>query len=243
MKTCKRSLKDLTKNNKTPFVSAVIPAAGQGIRMGAKKNKTYLDLKGKPILAHAIEEFEKLEIVKEIIVVIQEDEIELCQLDVLEPYQYKKVQLVLGGKTRQESVYKGLLAVDKRCDLVMIHDGARPMINQEVLLECIDETMRHQASVVAVPAKNTMKIVGNNGFVISTPKRETIFEVHTPQTFDYKLIVKAHEHAIEQNFVGTDDASLVEAMGIPVYIIKGNYSNIKITTPEDLVFAEGLLGN
>lgn len=223
------------------FIAAVIPAAGQGTRMNAPINKQYLTLNGKPILAHTLEVFEKSELIHEIILVVNENEFKICRHQVLKPNHFSKVKLVKGGQTRQESVYQGLKAVSVQADLVMIHDGARPLLQEAVIFQSILKTMEYGATTVGVPAKNTIKMIDENGMVISTPQRESLVEIQTPQTFKADLIRKAHDKALKDGFVGTDDASLVEALPHPVKIVTGHYTNLKITTPEDLIIAESIL--
>ncbi|MDI3537707.1 MAG: 2-C-methyl-D-erythritol 4-phosphate cytidylyltransferase [Eubacteriaceae bacterium] len=223
------------------FIAAVIPAAGQGTRMNAPINKQYLTLNGKPILAHTLEVFEKSELIHEIILVVNENEFKICRHQVLKPNHFSKVKLVKGGQTRQESVYQGLKAVSAQADLIMIHDGARPLLQEAVIFQSILKTMEYGATTVGVPAKNTIKMIDENGMVISTPRRESLVEIQTPQTFKADLIRKAHDKALKDGFVGTDDASLVEALPHPVKIVTGHYTNLKITTPEDLIIAESIL--
>lgn len=223
------------------FISVIIPAAGYGRRMNASVNKQYLTIKGKPILAYTLDIFEKCPLIKEIILVIRKDEFKICQQQVLKPYHYKKVKLVEGGDTRQQSVYAGLKAVAPQTDIVMTHDGARPMIQESVVIQSIYETMEHQATVVGVPAKNTIKVIRSDGFVEYTPDRDFLVEIQTPQTFEHKLLLEAHEKALKEGVEGTDDAFLVERLGHPVKIVPGHYSNIKITTPEDLIIAESII--
>jgi 2-C-methyl-D-erythritol 4-phosphate cytidylyltransferase len=229
------------KRPKRVFTSAVIPAAGQGSRMNAPVNKQYLTLRGKPILSYTLEVFEKCDLVDEIILVINRDEFKICRSQVLKPGHFKKVRLAEGGSSRQASVYAGLKEVDPGCDIVMIHDGARPLVNEDILVRCIYETIQHKATIVAVPAKNTIKVAGKGGVVEYTPNRDNLYEVQTPQTFDYDLIMRAHQMAIAEDVLGTDDASLVERLCCPVHIVRGHYNNLKITTPEDLIIAESII--
>ena len=146
-----------------------------------------------------------------------------------------------GGSTRQRSVYEGLKKVSPQTDIVLVHDGARPLIKEDIIVQSIYETIQHKATIVAVPAKNTIKVVEKDGFVEYTPNRDFLFEIQTPQTFTYDLLLDAHEKAIQEDVEGTDDAFLVERMCVPVKIVRGHYNNIKITTPEDLIIAESLI--
>jgi len=228
-------------NKERLFTSVIIPAAGQGRRMNATINKPYLAINGKPILAYTLDVFEKCPLIDEIIVVINKDEFEICRQEVLKPFHYKKIKLVEGGTTRQKSVYNGLLAVNPNTAIVMTHDGARPMIEESVIVKSIHDTMEYKATVVGVPAKNTIKVINAEGFVEYTPNRDYLVEIQTPQTFAYALLKEAHERAIELGIEGTDDAFLVEHLNCPVKIVIGHYTNIKITTPEDLIIAEAII--
>lgn len=221
--------------------SVIIPAAGQGTRMNAPINKQYLTLRGKPILSYTLDVFERCSLVDEIILVINKNEFKICRQQVLNPHSYSKIKLVEGGSTRQKSVYEGLKKVSPQTDIVLVHDGARPLIKEDIIVQSIYETIQHKATIVAVPAKNTIKVVEKDGFVEYTPNRDFLFEIQTPQTFTYDLLLDAHEKAIQEDVEGTDDAFLVERMCVPVKIVRGHYNNIKITTPEDLIIAESLI--
>lgn len=223
------------------ITTVIIPAAGLGRRMNASISKQYLQLNGKPILAYTLDAFENCPLIDEIILVINPDELELCEEQVIGSYPYTKVKLVAGGNTRQESVYAGLKAANPQTRIVLIHDGARPLIREPVIRRSIEETIKHRATVVGVPAKNTIKVINKDGFVEHTPDRNYLVEIQTPQTFAYDLIKEAHQKACDSGVVGTDDAFLVEWLKIPVKIVVGDYTNIKITTPEDLTIAESII--
>lgn len=225
-----------------PYVSAIVVAAGRGTRMQANTNKQYLLLKGKPILAHTLHVFEKCKLIDEIIVVVGENEKYHCLQHVIKPYSYKKIKsLITGGATRQHSMYNGLREVNPKADIVLTHDGARPLVHQQTLNKSIQETLVHKATVVGVPVKETIKMINGEGFVDTTPKRDLLWSVQTPQTFLYDILLKAHKQAMEEGFIGTDDGMLVERMGYPIKMIKGQYDNIKITTPDDLIIAESII--
>lgn len=222
--------------------TAIILAAGQGKRMNAASNKQYLILKEKPIIAHTIDAFEKCALIDEIILVVHENEQEFCQKNILEKYKYTKIKgLVKGGKERQESVYNGLKEIGEETNIVLIHDGARPLITKQVIQRCIHGAIEHGAVSAGVPIKETIKIMGEDRFVSYTPKREDVWVTQTPQAFQRDIIQKAHEFAIDQGLEGTDDAMLVEHMGLKIKMVEGDYENIKITTPEDLIAAEAIL--
>lgn len=223
---------------------ALIPAAGMGKRMGASINKQYLQLAGMPIVARTISLFENAPFIDGIFLVTPADEIPFCREQVVEAHGFRKVlEIVPGGKERQNSVMNGLRALQGRAreqDVVLIHDGVRPLISPELLRQSIDVARDCDGALVAVPAKDTIKTV-RDGLVIATPDRDTLWQAQTPQAFRYGVIFAAHLAAEQEGFMGTDDASLVERRGGAVRIVRGDYRNIKITTPEDLVLAEAFL--
>lgn len=221
---------------------AIVPAAGMGRRMGASINKQYLLLDGKPILAHTLELFQKADFIDEIFVVVPAEEIEYCRINVVEKYGISKVrQIVAGGAERQNSVLNGLRALDCHDeDVILIHDGVRPFVPISAVRRSIEMALEHDGALVAVPVKDTVKIV-KDAFVTSTPARESLWLAQTPQTFRYRIIRAAHELAETEGFTGTDDASLLERIGKKVHVVIGDYRNIKITTPEDLILALAFL--
>ncbi len=223
-------------------VVAIVPAAGMGKRMGAEINKQYLLLAGKPILAHTLRVFEDAPFVDDVYVVVPEAEIPYCREHVVECYGFAKVRrVVAGGAERQHSVMNGLKAVSDAGDddVVLIHDGVRPFVTPQILKHAVDTARERDGALVAVPVKDTVKVVAD-GKVTATPMRETLWLAQTPQAFRYSVIMAAHEIAEAERYLGTDDASLVEWLGKEVHIVIGDYRNIKITTPEDLVLAEAL---
>lgn len=225
---------------------ALIPAAGMGKRMGASINKQYLQLNGLPILAHTISVFERSPLIDAIYLVIPADEIPYCREHIVEAGGFKKVAaIVQGGKERQNSVMNGLNAMRKSVadgDIVLIHDGVRPLLTENMLRDSIAVARICDGALVAVPAKDTIKIVAD-GIVIETPLRETLWQAQTPQSFRFGVIHAAHLSAEKDGFIGTDDASLIEHSGGKIRIVPGDYRNIKITTPEDLILAETFLAN
>ena len=224
---------------------AIVLAAGQGKRMNSKVAKQYLLIKGKPVLYYSLAAFEESE-VDEIILVTGAGEEEFCQKEIVEKYKLKKVKkIVVGGKERYHSVANGLSACED-CEVVLIHDGARPFLDQEIIKRCIQGTKDFDACVVGMPVKDTIKIASEDGFVASTPNRNFVWMVQTPQTFRYDLIAQSYlklieqEEVLKQNGVNiTDDAMVVEYFsGQKIRLIEGSYKNIKITTPEDLRASE-----
>ena len=221
---------------------ALIPAAGMGRRMGASMNKQYLLLDGKPILAHTLEIFQQADFIDEIVVVVPAEEIDYCRIHVVEKYGLEKVkQIVAGGAERQNSVLNGLRALDCHDDdLVLIHDGVRPFVPLAVVQRSMEIALEYDGALVAVPVKDTVKVI-KGALVTATPPREALWLAQTPQTFRYKVIRAAHECADAEGFSGTDDAALLERSGKKVHVVIGDYRNIKITTPEDLILAQAFL--
>ena len=224
-------------------VTAIIVAGGSGKRMGMAIKKQYILLNKKEVLAHTLEVFNKSTLIDAIILVVSKEEIEKVKIEIVEKYALHKVKkIVAGGAERQDSVYNGLMATSEDTKYVMIHDGARPFIKEAVLKKALEVTLEKEATVVAVPVKDTIKIVDNKeNKVIDTPDRSTLWSIQTPQTFTKELLLKAYEYAKTEGLVVTDDSMLVEAYGKSVYIVEGDYTNIKITTPEDLIIGEALL--
>ncbi len=224
-------------------VTALIPAAGMGKRMGAGINKQYLMLAGRPILAHTLTIFETAPFIDDVCLVIPEDEIPYCRENVVERYGFSKVRrITAGGRERQHSVLNGLRAMEspEQEDVVVIHDGVRPFVSITVLECSVETALANDGALVAVPVKDTVKVV-KEGTVLETPPRDTLWLAQTPQTFRYGIIRDAHERAAADNWLGTDDASLLERLGMKVRIVPGHYGNFKITTPEDLLLAEAFL--
>ena len=221
-------------------VTALIPAAGRGTRMKDTVGKPFLPLRGRPILAHTLDSFEKCSAVDGIILVVAPEMVDRCSAEITSAFGYTKVKrIVPGGERRQDSVHNGLLAIRDRCDIVLIHDGVRPLVTVETIERSIVLCQQYGAVITAVPPKETIKR-GEGGFVFSTLDRTKLWTVQTPQTFTYDLILKAYTRAYEDRFWGTDDASLVERLGASIKILEGSYDNIKITTQDDLCAAESL---
>jgi 2-C-methyl-D-erythritol 4-phosphate cytidylyltransferase len=224
-------------------VFALIPAAGMGRRMNAGFNKQYILLAGIPIVARTIDVFQRHPLVDHIVLVTPEAEIPFCRREVVEAHALHKVRaIVAGGSERQHSVLNGLRALPSPADddIVVIHDGVRPFVDADMIRCTIDMARLHDGALVAVPAKDTIKVV-QGGTVRETPPRETLWLAQTPQTFRYGVIRRAHEQAASDGHLGTDDASLVERAGGQVVVVMGDYRNIKITTPEDMLLGEAFL--
>ncbi|MFH2011382.1 MAG: 2-C-methyl-D-erythritol 4-phosphate cytidylyltransferase [Pseudomonadota bacterium] len=225
-------------------VIALIPSAGVGKRMGTRINKPFLHIGNKPILAQTLLRFENSTSISEVYPIISEKEEVYCREEIVKKYNLKKVtKIVAGGIERQDSVKNGLDAIESKCDMVMIHDGIRPFITTQLIEKSISDTLLYNATVVAIPAKETIKAVSPDREIIETLDRNKLWLAQTPQTFKYDIIMSAYKNAYKNNIYGTDDSSLVELLGIKVKIIIGSYENIKITTTEDLIIAEALFKN
>lgn len=226
--------------------TAVVLAAGQGKRMNSAIQKQYLLIKGYPVLYYAIKAFEESQ-VDQIILVTGMEEMEYCQKQIVEKYGFKKVkQIVAGGKERYHSVYEGLKAAEGS-DYVLIHDGARPFVTEEIILRTLEGAKECGACVAGMPAKDTIKVADEAGYAELTPERSRVWMVQTPQTFSYPIIYDAYKEVIEREKQGyiikvTDDAMVLEYVsGKRVKLVEGAYENIKITTPSDLQIAECFL--
>ena len=219
----------------------VIVAAGTGSRMNMGINKQFIKLEGKEIIAYTIEKFYNNSNIEDIVVVVKEDESEFFKKEILDKYNFKNVKIAYGGKERQDSVYNGLKLLDEKCDVVLIHDGARPFVSDKIIDKSIEEAKEHKAIVVGVPVKDTITVIDNDKNIVDTPNRSVLWAVQTPQTFDYNILIDAYKDAFKNKFYGTDDAMLVERIGYKVKMLEGSYNNIKITTQEDLNIGSQIL--
>lgn len=221
--------------------TAVIVAAGKGRRMGTEISKQFLPLCGKEILAHTVEKFEKAACIRDIILVTGGDALQDVR-QMAQEYGWKKIISVTeGGRERQDSVFLGLQQVPQDTEIVLIHDGVRPFVTEEILERSIAAAKETGGCVAGVPAKDTIKVCDAQGFAIATPDRSTLRQIQTPQTFRRKEILAAYEKAKADGFLGTDDASVAEHSGFAVRVIMGSYRNIKITTKEDLLIGAAFL--
>ena len=219
----------------------IIVAAGTGSRMKKDINKQFIKLDNKEIIAYTIDKFYINNEIDDIVVVIKKDEEDYFKENILEKYNFKNIKIAYGGEERQDSVYNGIQKLDKNCEVVLVHDGARPFVTEEIINNSIQEAKKHNAVVVGVKVKDTIKVVGEEGNIVDTPNRKYLWSVQTPQVFKYDIITKSYENAYNENYYGTDDAMLVEQIGYDVKMIEGSYDNIKITTQEDLNFGEQIL--
>lgn len=222
------------------MISAIILAGGKGKRMGAKISKQYIELNGKPILYYTLKRFVDCEGIDKIILVLPKDEIEYCNKEVLEKYSLKVDMIVEGGKERQDSVYNALQKINDS-EIVLIHDGARAFVSERVIKDGIKYAKIYGAAAPGVMPKDTIKVVDENGFSDSTPDRSKLLAIQTPQTFKLEIIKECHEKVKENNISVTDDTMVVEMYNNKVYLYNGEYTNIKVTTPEDLILAERLI--
>ena len=223
-------------------VSAIIVAGGRGIRMGTATRKQYMLLAGKPIVCYTLEVFDACPCIEEIYLVVPPDDLDSCSERWISSLTlHKRIHLVAGGLERQDSVYRGIQAVSgQRCEIVVIHDAVRPFVSSHIIEACVEEASVSGACIVGMPAIETTKLV-NSGQIERTLDRNAIWMAQTPQAFELKLIQEAHENARLDCFTGTDDAMLVERLGRKIRIIPGSRLNMKITTPEDMALAEGII--
>lgn len=224
--------------------TAIVLAAGSGRRMGSECPKQYIEIDGKPILYYCLKALED-SFFDEIIVVTRESDLEYVSEEIVGKFSFVKVKsVVAGGKERYDSVYNGLLAVTERDTYVYLQDGARPFVSKEILERAKETVIQSDACVVCVPVKDTIKEADEAGNVVGTPRRETLWAAQTPQAFKYDVIKEAYDamRADKDASGVTDDASVVERYGkVPVKIVMGDYSNIKITTPEDMWIGRRIL--
>ena len=222
----------------------IIVAAGSGKRMRSAIAKQYIELKGRTILSYTIETFNNSENIDDIVLVTSSDAVDYVRREIIEKYGFDKVRTIVeGGAERQDSVYKGLKAVDSDTDVVLIHDGVRPFVADKYIAELESIAMEFGGCVLGAPVKDTIKVCDSEGYITDTPKRETLWLAQTPQCFKYDIIMKAYEKAEKEGYRGTDDSMLAERLGIRIKMVKGDYDNIKITTPEDLYMGEVILEN
>lgn len=223
------------------MVTVIIPAAGQGKRMRKGSNKVFLPLVDMPILLHSVLTFSACSEVDNLVVVVGADEVDQVKTMLHSLTDSKPWLVVAGGKERQHSIANAMKVVDKAAKIILVHDGARPLVTKQCIKNVIEAATLYKAAVVAVAVKNTIKTVDENGWVTGTPERSTLWSIQTPQGFDAQLLRTAYEQAAKVGFIGTDDASLVERLGVRVKVVCGSYDNLKVTTPEDLTIAEALL--
>lgn len=224
------------------MISAIILAGGKGKRMGAPVSKQFIEIKGKPIIYYTIKKFSENKKIDNIVVVLSKDEVVYFKENILEKYNLKVDNIVIGGTERQDSVYNGLKSLeDTNTDIVLIHDGARPFISDRIIDDGIKFAQVYGACAPGVMPKDTIKIKNESNFSVSTPDRGSLVAIQTPQVFKFNEILECHEKIKINNIVVTDDTMVAEKFGYSVYLYDGEYTNIKVTTPEDLILGEKLI--
>ena len=224
-------------------LNAVIVAAGRGTRVGAHASKILTPVAGQPLILRTLECFSRAEEVDKTILVVPNERVaEYESLLRLSRLSGLTVIVRPGGLRRQDSVRAGLEALDPDCEMVVIHDGARPFAGSELVDRCVRASKLHGSVIAAVPARNTIKLA-RDGQVKETLSRQHLWEVQTPQVFPVQVLREAHEKAELEGVEATDDAMLVERLDIPVWIVEGGVTNFKITFPEDFLFAEALVAH
>lgn len=223
---------------------AVIVSAGKGKRMNRTVPKQYLPLQGIPVLGHTLLAFDQCPEVDKIILVVPRNDVSFCREQLLSGLKLDKpISVIAGGERRQDSALNGILAIDDTDGIVIIHDGVRPLIHIKLISQCIKEADIHGACILGIPLQDTLKCVDQHGRIQKTLLRENMWLAQTPQAFKYKLIHAAHEAGQKEGFEATDDASLLERIGIPVHVITGSKHNLKITTQEDFNLADAILAH
>jgi len=221
-------------------VGLVVVAAGNGTRMGSPIRKPYLYIGEMPILILTLQKFLSISSITEMVLVVHPTEIERTHR-LLEEYKMTKIRLAIGGEERQDSVVAGVAALSDHVEYVLIHDGARPFVSPSLIERILIEVKQKGAVIPAVPVKDTIKVVNELGEISYTPDRRSLWAAQTPQAFSLSILRTALQQAREKGMRGTDDASILEMLGYPVYITKGEWTNMKITTPEDLLLGEAIL--
>lgn len=224
------------------LADAVVVSAGRGLRFGGGQKKQFLSLAGRPVLAYSLDPLEASPLIRSIVLVVPLEDIDYCVTQIVRKDGYKKVsQVVPGGATRQQSVRIGIEAAPQDGDVLLIHDGVRPFLSEEMVEASVLGALQYEAVIFGVPLKDTVKVVDEDDMVVQTLDRASLYQIQTPQSFRSGLIREAHRRAASEGFLGTDDAVLVERMGVRVRVLLGSYENIKLTTPEDLEFARLIL--
>lgn len=224
------------------MISAIILAGGKGKRMGSAISKQFIDIKGKPIIYYTLKKFSENKKIDNIIVVLPEDEVKYFKENILKKYELRINKIVIGGKERQDSVYNALKSLkNSSTDIVLIHDGARPFISERIINEGIKFAEIYGAAAPGVMPKDTIKVKNEKNFSVDTPNRANLVSIQTPQVFKFDEILECHEKIRYNGKMVTDDTMVVEKYGYSVYIYDGEYTNIKVTTPEDLILAERLI--
>ncbi len=223
------------------MVTAIFPAAGSSKRMGGGVNKNFFEIAGEPILIRTLKTFSQVERVNFLIVIVAAHEVETVEKLLRGTKGIKSWVVTIGGSERQYSIANGLKLLPDDAEIILVHDAARPLISTRTINDVIDAAEKFGGAIAAVPSKDTIKIVDAEGFVKHTPPRSELVAVQTPQGFRREILLQAYEKAATENFLGTDDSSLAERLGVKIKIVASDYQNIKITTPEDMTIAESFL--
>ena len=224
------------------WISAVVPAGGRGVRMGSDVPKQFLTLGDIPLLVHALKIFESSSIISEVVLVVPEDDCAYCRDHIVPMYGLKKIsQVVGGGRRRQDSVLNGIQATNPTSDIVVVHDAVRPFVTERMIADVVKAARKHGAAIVAIPLRDTVKRVNFDGLIEETLSREKLWAAQTPQAFQRDILLRAHEQGETDGVDATDDAFLVERMGLSVSVVQGSFHNIKVTRPEDLQMGQAIL--
>lgn len=222
-------------------VTVILPAAGQGRRMNNVTNKVFIPLLNRPVLLYSVLAFSACPEVDNLVIASARSEVAIVEKMLSNVPDIKPWKVVEGGSERQYSIDNALREIPDEAEVILVHDAARPLIRPQMVTKIIAEAREYKAVGLAVPVKDTIKKVDAKNFVTETPARQSLWIMQTPQAFDAKILREAYRKAHMDGFLGTDDASLVERLGLRVKLLEGSYSNIKITTPEDIVLAEALM--
>lgn len=224
------------------WISAIVPAGGRGVRMGSDVPKQFLTLGDVPLLVHALQTFESCSIISEIVLVVPEDDCAYCHDHIVPIYGLKKISRVVGGgRRRQDSVLNGVQVTNPTSDIVVVHDAVRPFVTERMIADVVKAARKHGAAIVAIPLRDTVKRVNFDGLIEETLSREKLWAAQTPQAFQRDILLRAHEQGETDGVDATDDAFLVERMGLSVSVVQGSFHNIKVTRPEDLQMGQAIL--
>jgi 2-C-methyl-D-erythritol 4-phosphate cytidylyltransferase len=223
--------------------TAIVLAAGAGRRIGESTSKVFLPLAGRPLLLRTLDRVFSAFSIEQVVLVVAASEVARCEtlLRADAGLRGRPFLLQIGGATRQQSAKRGLEKIGSDTDIVMIHDGARPLVSSSLIDRCVEAAADKGAVAVGLPVRDTIKVVSEDRRIQSTPERSSLWEIQTPQVFKRDLIVEAHERAERDGIEVTDDAMLVERLGKPVFIVDGERTNLKVTVPEDVWLAEALI--
>lgn len=224
-------------------VTAIVLAAGEGRRIGGDVFKAYLPIAGRPLVLRTLDRMFAAKTVEKVILVVAGNEITRCNalLRADPALCARPCELQTGGATRQQSAIRGLEKIGAETDIVIIHDGARPFVSAALIDRLVEAAAEKGAVVAGLPVRDTIKVVGGDRLIQSTPERSALWEIQTPQVFKRELIIAAHEAAEKNGVQATDDAMVVERFGKPVYVLEGERTNFKITLPEDVWLAEMMI--